>query len=46
LVVNNFIATSSQWKSWYTARILCFRKFQKKLYPFNRREDSYLRKTM
>jgi len=26
LAVNNFVATSSQWKSWYTARILSFNK--------------------
>jgi len=26
LVINNFVATSNQWKSWYTARILCFNK--------------------
>jgi len=26
LAVNNFVATSYQWNSWYTARILCFNK--------------------
>jgi len=26
LAVINFVATSNQWKSWYTARILCFNK--------------------
>jgi len=26
LAVNNFVATSNQWRSWYTARILCFNK--------------------
>jgi len=26
LAVNNFVATSIQWKSWYTATILCFNK--------------------
>jgi len=26
LKLANFVATSSQWKSWYTARILCFNK--------------------
>jgi len=26
LAVNNFVATSNQWKLWYTARILCFNK--------------------
>jgi len=26
LPVNNFVAISTQWKSWYTARILCFNK--------------------
>jgi len=33
LVVNNFLATSSQWKqwkSWYTARILCVYKSVKR----------------
>ena len=26
LTVNNFVATNTQWKSWCTARILCFNK--------------------
>jgi len=26
LTVNYFVATSNQWKSWYTARITCFNK--------------------
>jgi len=26
LAVNNFVATSTQWKSWCTARILCFNR--------------------
>jgi len=26
LAVKNFLATSNQWKSWYTARIICFLK--------------------
>jgi len=26
LAVNNFVATSDQWKSWCTARIICFNK--------------------
>jgi len=26
LAVSNFVATSNQWKSWHTARILCFNK--------------------
>jgi len=26
LAVNNFVAVSHQWKSWCTARILCFNK--------------------
>jgi len=26
LAVNNFVATSNQWKSWNTARILCINK--------------------
>jgi len=34
LTVNNFVATSTQWKSWYTARILCFKKNFHKLYHF------------
>jgi len=40
LPVNNFIATSTQWKSWYTARILCFNKG----FRFNR--NSQLRSVM
>jgi len=36
LAVKNFVATSNQWKSWCTARILCFNKFRKKLHHFNR----------
>ena len=31
---NNFVAISNQWKSWYTARILCFNKNFKKIVPF------------
>ena len=26
LAAKNFVATNTQWKSWYTARILCFNK--------------------
>jgi len=26
LATMNFVATNTQWKSWYTARILCFNK--------------------
>jgi len=26
LAAKNFIATNTQWKSWYTARTLCFNK--------------------
>jgi len=25
-LLNNFVATCNQWKSWYTARILCSNK--------------------
>jgi len=30
LAVNNFVATSNQWKSWCTARIICFNKIFKR----------------
>jgi len=36
LAVKIFVAASNQWKSWNTARILRFNKFQKKLHHFNR----------
>jgi len=44
LAVKNFVATSTQWKSWYAARILFQQEFHKKLYHFNR--NSQLRSVM
>jgi len=37
LVVNNFVATSNQWKSWYIARIICFHNSFKRNYPISTR---------
>jgi len=34
LAVNNFVTMNNQWKSWCTARNLCFNKSFKKIVPF------------
>jgi len=32
LAVNNFVATTNQWKLWCTSRIICFNKSFKRNY--------------